>query len=143
MSIFAIGYSTQFLTESGGDQSVTNSNSNFGAISLASKGSKLQCFERDDAGFITHVISPNENVESETAIEYYSVDVGITTSVAILVDYTYISKPMRMFLLIVYLMDIELVQKNGDLLNVVVNNSGASVDYTAKISMAGTTSRFI
>ena len=77
VSIFAIGYSTQFLTESGGDQSVTNSNSNFGAISLASKGSKLECFERDDAGFITHVISPKENVESETAIEYYSVDVGI------------------------------------------------------------------
>ena len=140
VSIFAIGYSTQFLTESGGDQSVTNSNSNFGAISLASKGSKLQCFERDDAGFITHVISPKENVESETAIEYYSVDVGITTSVA---------NTGRLYLYQQTNEDVppdsvfdgyRVGAKNGDLLNVVVNNSGASADYTAKISMAGTTS---
>ena len=139
VSIFAIGYSTQFLTESGGDQSVTNSNSNFGAISLASKGSKLQCFERDD-GFITHVISPKENVESETAIEYYSVDVGITTSVA---------NTGRPYLYQQTNEDVppdsvfdgyRVGAKNGDLSNVVVNNSGASADYTAKISMAGTTS---
>ena len=33
VSIFAIGYSQQFVTESGGDFSVTNSNSNFGEMS--------------------------------------------------------------------------------------------------------------
>ena len=38
VSIFAIGYSSHFVTESGGDFSVTNSNSNFGQIALDSKG---------------------------------------------------------------------------------------------------------
>ena len=33
VSIFAIGYAEHFVAESGGDQSVTNSNSNFGAKS--------------------------------------------------------------------------------------------------------------
>ena len=34
VSIFAIGFAKHFVAESGGDQSITNSNSNFGAISL-------------------------------------------------------------------------------------------------------------
>ena len=38
VSIFAIGFSNHFVTESGGDFSVTNSNSNFGQTSLTSKG---------------------------------------------------------------------------------------------------------
>ena len=31
VSIFAIGYAQHFVSDTGGDQSVTNSNSNFGA----------------------------------------------------------------------------------------------------------------
>ena len=38
VSIFAIGFSEHFLTESGGDISLTNSNSNFGAIALSADG---------------------------------------------------------------------------------------------------------
>ena len=38
VSVFAIGYSRHFLTESGGDMSITNSNSNFGNTSLESEG---------------------------------------------------------------------------------------------------------
>jgi hypothetical protein len=38
VSIFAIGYAKHFVAESGGDQSITNSNSNFGAVSLESVG---------------------------------------------------------------------------------------------------------
>ena len=40
VSCFAIGYANHFVTESGGDLSVTNSNSNFGAKALVSKGYK-------------------------------------------------------------------------------------------------------
>ena len=39
VSIFAIGFSEHFVTENGGDISLTNSNSNFGANALTSVGS--------------------------------------------------------------------------------------------------------
>ena len=38
VSCFAIGYAQHFLTTNGGDMSLTNSNSNFGAKALTSKG---------------------------------------------------------------------------------------------------------
>ena len=38
VSVFAIGYNKHFETLSGGDASITNSNSNFGQFSLASEG---------------------------------------------------------------------------------------------------------
>ena len=38
VSVFAIGYANHFLAESGGEQSITNSNSNFGNKALVSKG---------------------------------------------------------------------------------------------------------
>ena len=53
VSIFAIGYAEHFVAESGGDQSVTNSNSNFGAKSLISGGFKKSAFQKDDVGYIT------------------------------------------------------------------------------------------
>ncbi len=40
VSCFAIGYAQHFLTTNGGDMSLTNSNSNFGAKALTSKGFK-------------------------------------------------------------------------------------------------------
>ena len=40
VSVFAIGYAEHFATESGGDMSITNSNSNFGAKSLVASGFK-------------------------------------------------------------------------------------------------------
>ena len=42
VSVFAIGYAHHFLTESGGDLSVTNSNSNFGAKALVSRDIKVR-----------------------------------------------------------------------------------------------------
>jgi hypothetical protein len=60
VSIFAIGYAQQFITESGGDFSVTNSNSNFGEIALNCIGFREQAFAQDDVGYITHIIPPQE-----------------------------------------------------------------------------------
>ena len=60
VSIFAIGFAKHFVAESGGDQSITNSNSNFGAISLESAGFQANSFDRDDVGYITHIIPPRE-----------------------------------------------------------------------------------
>ena len=46
VSVFAIGYAQHFLAESGGDQSITNSNSNFGAKILLQKVSKMKSFHK-------------------------------------------------------------------------------------------------
>jgi len=80
VSIFAIGYSQHFLTESGGDQSITNSNSNFGAKALISKGFKDTAFGRDNRGFITHIVPPQNLVKTDTSVEWLSINVGLTTA---------------------------------------------------------------
>ena len=58
VSVFAVGYDTHFTAESGGDMSITNSNSNFGNTALRSAGFKAQAFSKDKAGEITHIIPP-------------------------------------------------------------------------------------
>ena len=81
VSIFAIGYAEQFVVESGGDQSITNSNSNFGAKALIASGFRSNAFSQDDCGYITHIIPPKEITTKENAIEFYSIDISKTKSV--------------------------------------------------------------
>ena len=83
VSIFAIGFAKHFITESGGDMSITNSNSNFGAISLESVGYRNESFDRDDVGYITHIIPPKEVDELESNINWISFDVPKTISVGL------------------------------------------------------------
>jgi hypothetical protein len=82
VSVFAIGFNKHFDIESGGDASITNSNSNFGQISLNSDGFKAEAFNKDDNAFITSIIAPR-NIDSTTEedIEWLSIDVGLTTNV--------------------------------------------------------------
>jgi hypothetical protein len=74
VSVFGIGYARQFLTESGGDMSITNSNSNFGSISLESSGFRNESFDRDDVGYITHIIPPKENDADLITVSWLSLD---------------------------------------------------------------------
>ena len=78
VSVFAIGFANHFLAESGGDHSITNSNSNFGAKSLVAKGFRDEAFVRDDCGYITHVVTPKEIDTVEKSIEYLPIDVELT-----------------------------------------------------------------
>ena len=82
VSIFAIGYAKHFVTETGGDMSITNSNSNFGAVSLESSGFRNESFNRDDVGYITHIIPPKESIYNEVNVNWLPLDVGLTTSVS-------------------------------------------------------------
>ena len=78
VSIFAVGFADHFLMESGGDMSITNSNSNFGNTSLHAIGFKGFSFNQDKAGYITDIIPPAQVVEDETNVEkvlYYTLDV--------------------------------------------------------------------
>jgi hypothetical protein len=83
VSVFAIGFNKHFDAQTGGDASITNSNSNFGQISLSSSGFKKEAFEKDNKAFITSIIPPRAIDEIEDQIDWVSIDVGLTTSVAI------------------------------------------------------------
>jgi hypothetical protein len=83
VSVFAIGFNKHFDAESGGDLSITNSNSNFGQISLASAGFKKEAFDKDNNAFITSIIAPRAIVGEEENVDWISLDVGITTNTTI------------------------------------------------------------
>ena len=78
VSIFAVGFADHFLMESGGDMSITNSNSNFGNTSLHAIGFKGFSFNQDKAGYITDIIPPKKSLESAATtkkVAYYTVDI--------------------------------------------------------------------
>ena len=80
VSVFAIGYANHFLSESGGEQSITNSNSNFGAKALVSKGFRKDSFNRDDTGYVTHIVPPKDLQKESTNIIWRTLNVGLSTS---------------------------------------------------------------
>ena len=83
VSVFAIGFNKHFDAQSGGDGSITNSNSNFGQYSLASEGFKKEAFSKDDNAFITSIITPRYIPPVERNIDWVSIDVGLTTAVGL------------------------------------------------------------
>jgi len=80
VSVFAIGYAKHFVSESGGDLSITNSNSNFGAKSLISEGFQDESFNRDNRGYITHIVPPQRLEKSDRSVEWLPINVGLTTA---------------------------------------------------------------
>ena len=83
VSVFAIGFHKHFEALSGGDASITNSNSNFGQFSLSADGFKAAAFSKDDKGFITSIISPRAIVSNDVNIEWVQFDVTKTKAVGI------------------------------------------------------------
>jgi len=76
VSVFAVGFFDHFLMESGGDMSITNSNSNFGNTSLHAVGFKGFAFNQDKGGYITDIIPVKEIDDSafnEVDLKYYSI----------------------------------------------------------------------
>ena len=80
VSVFAIGYNKHFSAESGGDASITNSNSNFGQLSLISDGFKKEAFEKDNKAFITHIIPPRSIVQAEEPIDWLSINLSLANT---------------------------------------------------------------
>ena len=74
VSVFAIGFHKHFECESGGDASITNSNSNFGQFSLAADGFKREAFDKDDKGYLTGVVTPRSIGASEVDIDWLQFD---------------------------------------------------------------------
>ena len=81
-SNFSIGYSRQYVTESGGEFSVSSSNSNYGQTALSASGFRDEAFTKDDVGSITNIIPPTVIAPGNLNIEYGSIDVERTIGVA-------------------------------------------------------------
>ena len=80
VSVFAIGYTKHFEGQSGGDASITNSNSNFGENSLTAEGFKKEAFAKDNNAFITSIVGPKAITASETTIDWIAFDTAKTIS---------------------------------------------------------------
>jgi hypothetical protein len=83
VSVFAIGFNKHFDSLSGGDGSITNSNSNFGQISLSAEGFKKEAFAKDNHGYITSVIRPRAIANPEFNVDWTSLDVALTKNVGL------------------------------------------------------------
>ena len=84
VSVFAIGFNQHFAAKNGGDASITNSNSNFGQFSLLSEGFKNDAFEKDNQGFISQIVTPNNafnpNEEPVENIAFINIDYELVKS---------------------------------------------------------------
>ena len=78
VSVFAVGYADQFLSVNGGDMSITNSNSNFGQISLRAAGSKFKADPPSANGKITALIPPAGISKVSQYAEIYPINADIT-----------------------------------------------------------------
>jgi hypothetical protein len=83
VSVFAIGFNKHFGAESGGDASITNSNSNFGQFSLSSDGFKKEAFDKDNKAFITSVVTPRAITIGESNVDWIALDVNKIQQVGI------------------------------------------------------------
>jgi len=137
VSIFAIGYAEHFVSESGGDASITNSNSNFGAKALISDGFRINSFPQDDLGYITHIIPPKEISKNEVAIEFDSIDVVKTVGIASTGN-LYIYGATNPDILPENVVDgYRIGAKANDSLKVLISNAGIVTEFSSRIIMPG------
>jgi len=138
VSVFAIGYSQHFVTENGGDMSINNSNSNFGSKALVASGFKREAFLRDNTGYITHIITPQEIEAEDGSVEFVAVDVSKTVGVAstnrlYLYNYSDINTPPTNVI-----DGFRIGARVNDQLFVQIISSGISSEYSARIIMPST-----
>ena len=142
VSIFAIGFSEHFVTENGGDISLTNSNSNFGANALTSVGFRTDAFSQDDVGYITHLLPPKEVPLTESSIEFDAIDVLKTDSAVgvgstgnlYLLSRTNVDLPPENVI-----EGYRFGARTNDQLNVLITQSGVTTEYSARIVMPDNT----
>ena len=140
VSIFAIGFAEHFVTENGGDMSITNSNSNFGAKALVADGFRNEAFPQDDLGYITHIIPPKEIPLTETSIEFDAIDVNKTgTAVGVgstahlyLYGRTNAGAPPENVI-----EGYRIGARENDTLKVLVSYAGTVTEYSSRIVMPG------
>ena len=139
VSIFAIGYAEHFVTENGGDISLTNSNSNFGANALTSDGFRTTAFKQDNTGYISHIYPPKEVPLTETSLEFVAIDVAKTIGLAatdklFLFNESNVGAPPENVI-----EGFRIGAKVNDNLNLLIPQGGVTSQYSARIVMDGST----
>ena len=142
VSCFAIGYAAHFKTSSGGDLSITNSNSNFGARALEATGFKRTAFNQDDKGYVTHIIPPKNLEKEPVTLEYNALDVskisgvvGVASTSALYLYQETIESSLPNYISQGY----RIGAKNLDTLNVILSDgSGITTEYSARVVMPPT-----
>jgi hypothetical protein len=138
VSVFAIGYAKHFYADSGGDFSITNSNSNFGNTSLFASGFRDDAFLRDDVGYITHIIPPKIPDTTEVTTEFGSIDVSITTGVGNS-SRLYLYNETNENVIPPYIIDgYRIGAKRNDTINVNIPVAGITSTYSARIVIPNT-----
>ena len=135
VSCFAIGYAHHFMTESGGELSITNSNSNFGANAFNSDGFRADAFSRDDVGYISHIIPPKVNDNPQTGTEFLSLDVKKIVGIAN-TNQMYLYNETNSAVAPESVIDgYRIGAKENDKLNVLISKSGITTTHSARIIM--------
>ena len=81
VSVFAVGNADHFLAESGGDMSITNSNSNFGNCALKAVSHRPEAFAQDSGGYVIGLVPPRGiNPDSDSLVNITEIDVGHTVT---------------------------------------------------------------
>jgi len=136
VSIFAIGYAEHFVAESGGDQSVTNSNSNFGAKSLVASGFRKNAFPQDDFGYITHIIPPKELPNDEISVEFSAIDVATTVGVGTTNERLYLYNEKNQDVPPQHFLEgYRIGVRENDSIKVLISVGGATTEYSSRIVM--------
>jgi hypothetical protein len=136
VSIFAIGYAEHFVAENGGDQSVTNSNSNFGSKALVSSGFRRNAFPQDDHGYITHIIPPKEISNEEISVEFNSIDVVATVGIATTNERLYLYNQTNQDVTPEHILDgYRIGARENDSLKVLISVGGTTTEYSSRIVM--------
>jgi len=140
VSVFAIGFAEHFATENGGDISLTNSNSNFGAKALVSDGFRDTAFTQDDVGYLTHIIPPKEVPLTETAIEFDAIDVNKTVGVASTAHLYLYGQTNADVSPENVIEGYRVGARANDNLKVLVSSAGSVTEYSSRIVMPGSQS---
>lgn len=132
VSSFAVGFAEQYLAESGGDISLSNSESNFGSTGLIARGFKSQAFTKDVSGRITHIVCPRSIESSAININFYPIDIQKTRSSdgtkLYLYGYTDLTSPPK-----ITNSGFTFGGKDGEILSVSIDNTV----YTATVNPSG------
>ena len=136
VSCFAVGFAEHFVTENGGDMSLTGCNSNFGARSLVASGYRETAFSQDDLGYITHVLPPKELPIEETTVEFLALDLETSVGIGTTNERLYLKDEKNADLPPIHIAaGYRVGAKTDDELCVLVPEAGTPVEYKSRIVM--------
>lgn len=142
VSSFAIGFAKQYYVETGGDLTLNATKSDFGAKAFVADGFKKEAFTKDDIGYIVGVIPPKYIISNDYNVEFYPLNVGLTTAVGIssrlyIQDETTESSPP------IFINDgYRIGAKQDEIISVELSNNGNIGVSTAKVCIPGSTTSF-